>query len=103
MDPFASYLNADQYKQYLKEKDASRGDVGMVLAKRYGYVGVVSALPDSPAAKQGISTGDLIESIKGIATRDMPLAYAEILLKGQPGVGCRDLLCCACPIPSRRK
>jgi|WetSurMetagenome_2_1015567.scaffolds.fasta_scaffold84553_1 carboxyl-terminal processing protease len=85
VDPFASYLNAEQYKQYLKEKDASRGDVGMVLAKRYGYVGVVSALPDSPAAKQGISTGDLIESIKGIATRDMPLAYAEILLKGQPG------------------
>jgi carboxyl-terminal processing protease len=85
VDPFASYLNADQYKQYLKEKDASRGDVGMVLSKRYGYVGVVSALPDSPAAKQGISTGDLIESIKGIATRDMPLAYAEILLKGQPG------------------
>ncbi len=85
VDPFASYLNADQYKQYLKEKDVSRGDVGMVLAKRFGYVGVVSALPDSPAAKQGISTGDLIESIKGIATRDMPLAYAEILLKGPPG------------------
>jgi carboxyl-terminal processing protease len=85
VDPFASYLNADQYKQYLKEKDSSRGDVGMVLAKRYGYVGVVAALPDSPAAKLGIGTGDLIESIAGVATRDMPLAYAEILLKGQPG------------------
>ena len=85
VDPFASYLNADQYKQYLKEKDASRGDVGLVLAKRYGYVAVVSALPGSPAAKAGLSTGDLIESIKGVATRDMPLAYAEILLKGQPG------------------
>ncbi len=53
VDPFASYLNADQYKQYLKEKDASRGDVGMVLAKRYGYVAVVSALPGSPAANAG--------------------------------------------------
>jgi len=85
VDPFASYLNADQYKQYLKEKDAARGDVGLVLAKRYGYVAVVSALPGSPAANAGLGTGDLIENIKGVATRDMPLAYAEILLKGQPG------------------
>ncbi|RPI09766.1 MAG: carboxyl-terminal protease [Acidobacteriales bacterium] len=85
VDPFASYLNADQYKQYLKEKDAASGDVGLVLAKRYGYVAVVSALPGSPAANAGVGTGDLIENIKGIATRDMPLAYAQILLKGQPG------------------
>ncbi len=85
VDPFASYLNADQYKQYLQEKDAAKGDVGLVLAKNYGYVAVVSSLAGSPAAKAGISTGDLIESIKGVATRDMPLAYAEILLKGEPG------------------
>ncbi|MFB3776557.1 MAG: S41 family peptidase [Bryobacteraceae bacterium] len=85
VDPFASYLNADQYKQYLREKDTSKGDVGLVLSKNYGYVAVVSALAGSPADKAGITTGDLIESIKGVATRDMPLAYAELLLKGQPG------------------
>jgi carboxyl-terminal processing protease len=85
VDPFASYLNADQYKQYLREKDAAKGDVGLILSKNYGYVAVVSTLAGSPAAKAGITTGDLIESIKGVATRDMPLAYAEILLKGQPG------------------
>jgi carboxyl-terminal processing protease len=33
----------------------------------------------------GLTTGDFIESIKGIATRDMPLAYANLLLKGEPG------------------
>ena len=85
VDPFASYLNADQYKQYLKDKDAYKGDVGLVVSKKFGYVAVVSALAGSPAAKAGMSTGDLIESIKGVATRDMPLAYAEVLLKGQPG------------------
>ncbi len=85
VDPFASYLNADQYKQYLKEKDALKGDVGMILAKRFGYVAVVSVLAGSPAAQVGISSGDLIESIRGVATRDMPLAYAELLLRGEPG------------------
>jgi carboxyl-terminal processing protease len=85
IDPFASYLNAEQWKLYLKHRDGYKGDVGLVLAKRYGYVAVVSAMPGSPGAKAGLTTGDLIESIKGVATRDMPLAYAEILLKGEPG------------------
>src|SRR5215470_3940599 len=56
-----------------------------MLSKKFGYVGVVGALPNSPAAKAGFSTGDMIESIKGIATRDMPLAYATMLMQGDPG------------------
>jgi len=82
IDPFASYLNADQYRDYLKNKDVKRPDVGLILSKRYGMVVVVDAVPGSPAAKAGFSTGDMIESIKGIATRDMPLAYANMLLQG---------------------
>ncbi len=85
VDPFASYLNADQYKEYLKNKDAYKGSVGLILSKRFGYVGVVDAIPGSPAAKAGLTTGDMIESIRGIATRDMPLAYASLLLEGKPG------------------
>src|SRR5215472_14653295 len=85
IDPFASYLNADQYKEYLKTKDVKRADVGLLLSKKFGYVGVVGTVPNSPAAKAGFSTGDMIESIKGIATRDMPLAYASMLLQGDSG------------------
>ncbi len=82
VDPFASYLNPDQYRQYEKSEDTSKAGVGLILAKRYGYVAVVDALPNSPAEKANISTGDLIESINNVATRDMPLAYAEQLLRG---------------------
>lgn len=85
IDPFASYLNADQYREYLKNKDARRADVGLILSKKSGYVGVVGVVPNSPAAKAGLSTFDMIESIKGISTRDMPLAYASLLLQGEPG------------------
>lgn len=85
IDPFASYLSSGQYREYVKSKDAAKGDVGLVLSKRFGAVGVVDAIPGSPADKAGLTTGDLIESVKGIATRDMPLAYAELLLQGEPG------------------
>ena len=85
LDPFASYLNADQYKQYQKEKGTGKADVGLTLARRLGYLTVVDALPGSAAAKAGLSTNDVIESINNIATRDMPLAFAELLLQGEPG------------------
>jgi carboxyl-terminal processing protease len=85
IDPFASYLNAEQYKEYLKNHNAHKGDVGLLLSKRAGYIGIVGAAPGSPAAAAGLGAGDFIETIKGVATRDMPLAYAEMLLKGEPG------------------
>src|SRR5690242_5812371 len=84
LDPFASYLNADQYKQYQAVKGNSKAGVGLFLSKR-AYMSVVDAVPGSPAAKAGLTTGDVIESINNVATRDMPLAFAEILLQGDAG------------------
>lgn len=85
IDPYASYLNADQYKQWLKSKDQHKADVGLVLSKKFGYIGIVDSIPGSPAAKAGLGTTDVIETINGVATRDMPLAFAELLLRGEPG------------------
>jgi carboxyl-terminal processing protease len=85
IDPFASYLNAEQYKQYQKAQDMKKAGVGLTISKRFGYIGIVNVLPGSAAAKAGLNTGDLIESIGGVATRDMPLAYAEMLLSGDAG------------------
>ena len=85
VDPFASYLNADLYKQYQKEKGSKKGDVGLVLARRVGYVSIVVAVPGGPASKLNLSTGDVLEAINGVGTRDMPLAYAQLLLQGDPG------------------
>src|SRR5690348_7694747 len=85
IDPFASYLNAEQYRDYMKEKDRKKADVGLILSKRQGYLGVVGVVPNSPAAKAGLGTLDMIESVKGIGTRDMPLAYAAMLMQGESG------------------
>lgn len=85
IDPFASYLTPDQYRDYQKAQSAKRADVGLVLSKRYGTIVVVDAAPGSPAAKAGFTTGDMIENINGMATRDMPLAFANLQLSGDAG------------------
>ena len=85
IDPYASFLSAGQYKEYMKSKDAHKADVGLVLSKKFGYVGIVDAIPGSPADKAGLTTTDVIETINNVATRDMPLAYAEMLMRGDAG------------------
>ncbi len=55
------------------------------LARRLGYLSVEDALPGSAAAKAGLATGDVIETINKVSTRDMPLAFADLLLQGAPG------------------
>lgn len=87
IDPFASYLSPEQYKQYLKSQQdvKHKAGVGMALSRKFGYVGVVNVVPGSAAWKAGLTTGDMLEAIGGVGTRDMPLAYAEMLLTGEAG------------------
>jgi carboxyl-terminal processing protease len=88
LDPQSSYLTPREYTEY-KEKLASGnpGDTGLTLSKRYGYVIVVSVLPESPAEKAGIHSGDIFESVAGFTTREMSVGQAMNLLRGQPGSG----------------
>ena len=88
LDPESSYLTPREYTEY-KQKTASAtpGDTGLTLSKRYGYVIVVSVLPESPAEKAGIHSGDIFESVAGFTTREMSVGQAMNLLRGAPGGG----------------
>jgi len=88
LDPQSSYLTAREYADY-KQKQAANvsGDAGLTLSKRFGYIIVVSVLPDSPGEKAGIHSGDIFESVAGFTTRDMSVGQAMNFLHGQPGTG----------------
>ena len=79
LDPQSAYLSPLEYKDF-KEKTASNppADSGLALTRRFGYIGVIAVLPDSPAAKIGLRIGDILEKIAAID-------QAQLLLKGQPG------------------
>ncbi len=86
LDPESAYLSPREYSDYKdKENNQAKGDVGLTLSKRYGYIYVVSELPDGPAEKAGIRSGDILEAVRGFATREMSVAQAETLLQGDPG------------------
>lgn len=88
LDPQSSYLTPREYDEYKKKlANAGVAETGLTLSKRYGYIIILSVLPDSPGTKAGIRSGDIFESISGFTTRDMSVGEALNLLNGQPGTG----------------
>jgi carboxyl-terminal processing protease len=88
LDPESSYLTPREYTEYRqKVQNAGSGETGITLSKRFGYIIVVTVLPESPAEKAGIRSGDIFEAVAGFTTRDMSVGQAVNLLAGQPGTG----------------
>jgi carboxyl-terminal processing protease len=88
LDTQSSYLTPREYDEYKKKiQSSSTGDSGITLSKRFGYIIVISVLPDSAGAKAGIRSGDIFESIGGFTTRDMSVGQAMNLLTGAAGTG----------------
>ncbi len=86
LDPQSAYLSPLEYKDY-KEKtaDPAQGEAGLTLTRRFGYIGVIGVLPDSPGSKIGLRIGDILEKIAGFTTGQMAIDQAQLLLKGNPG------------------
>ena len=57
----------------------------MTVSKRFGYATVVNVIPGSPADKEQLADGDVIESIGGQSTRELSLAVIRLMLEGKPG------------------
>jgi carboxyl-terminal processing protease len=85
LDANSSYLTPEEYKIYKQHLAEGTAQVGINLSKRFGYATVVSVVPGSPAEKQQIGDGDIIESIGDQSTREMSLAMIRLLLEGKPG------------------
>ena len=86
LDPQSGYLSAREYADYRERmKNAQHGEAGMTISKRYGYIVIVSVVPDGPAEKASLRNGEILEAIGGFSTRDMSVGQATMLLQGAPG------------------
>jgi carboxyl-terminal processing protease len=86
LDPQSSYLSPLEYKDYAEKSAApAKAGSGLALTKRFGYISVISALPDSPGQKAGLQIGDVLEKIAGFTTGQMGIEQAQLLLSGEPG------------------
>jgi len=89
VDPYGGYLSPRDvafYKDYNPQKTPG---IGVVLFKSPrlggGYPIIISAIPGGPAAKGGLTMGDMIESIDGATTREMNPVQVNAVLANPAG------------------
>ena len=85
LDADSSYLTPTEFKIYNERAAAAGVQVGLTVAKRYGYAIVVNVLPGSPADKEKIKDGDVIEAIDGQSSHELAPAVIRLMLAGKPG------------------
>ena len=86
LDPQSGYLSPLEYTDFKqKSADKAPAGAGLTLTKRFGYIGVLSVLPGSPADKAGLHFGDILEKVGGFTTSQMTIDQAQLLLSGNPG------------------
>jgi carboxyl-terminal processing protease len=85
LDSDSSYLTPEENAAYKAHQNEGTAQVGLNMSRRYGYATVISVMPGSPAEKEQISDGDIIESIGGQSTRELSLAMVRLMFEGKPG------------------
>jgi len=85
LDPYSSYLTADQVKDFNAAKTTNKVGIGAEFSQVSLYLYVVSVTKGSNAEKAGLKAGDVVEYIENKATRDISLYDAKQLVLGDPG------------------
>lgn len=84
LDPYSSYLTADQVKDFQNKKQNTLVGIGAEFSQ-VSYLYVISVIKGSPAEKAGLKAGDYIEYINNKATRDISLYDAKRMMLGEAG------------------
>jgi carboxyl-terminal processing protease len=82
LDPHSSYMDADAYREMQRSTKGEFGGLGIEVTEEDGLIKVVSPIDDTPAAKAGLLSGDIIAGIDGTATSGLTLDQAVDKMRG---------------------
>jgi carboxyl-terminal processing protease len=85
LDPHSSYLDAESFRDMRVETEGQFGGLGIEVTMENGFVKVVSPIEDTPAARAGLKTGDLVIRLDDKAVKGMTLTDAVRMMRGKPG------------------
>jgi carboxyl-terminal processing protease len=84
-DPYSTLLQGDDYRQLTETTTGNYGGLGIQIDVRDGWITVVAPLPETPAERAGIETGDQIIAVDGKSTEGWNNDQAVKALRGTPG------------------
>lgn len=84
-DPYTVFMPPAKKTQFEEEVAGNFGGVGMEMGVKDNALTVISALPDSPAKKAGIMSGDKLVAIDATSTANLNIDQAIKLIRGPKG------------------
>jgi carboxyl-terminal processing protease len=84
-DPYSEFLKPDDFRSLSEQTTGNYGGLGIQIDVRDGWITVVAPLPDTPAERAGVATGDQIVEIDGHSTQGYKSDQAVRELRGTPG------------------
>ncbi len=82
LDPHSRYMNEQAWREMQETTHGEFGGLGIEVTMEDGLIKVVSPIDDTPAAKAGILSGDLIAYIDDEAVQGLTLEQAVNRMKG---------------------
>lgn len=84
LDPHSTYLDAEAFKELQVGTQGEFGGLGIEVGMEDGFVKVIAPIEDTPAARAGLKTGDLIVKIGDTSVKGLTLNEAVKKLRGKP-------------------
>ena len=82
LDPHSSYMDAKSFRDMQVQTKGEFGGLGIEVTQEDGLIKVVTPIDDTPAAKAGILSGDIITDIDGEAVQGLTLNQAVDKMRG---------------------
>lgn len=91
-DPYTVFLPPEENKAFTEQVQGSFSGVGMEIGMKDRVITVVAPLPNSPAERAGIRTGDRVIAIDGETTEGMSVDAAVKRIRGTEGTNVKLLI-----------
>jgi len=83
-DPYSVLLTGDDYKALTEQTSGNYAGLGIQIDVRDGWITVVAPLPETPAERAGVETGDQIIEVDGKSTEGWKNDQAVKALPARP-------------------
>lgn len=84
-DPYSVYLKPDDFRSLSEATTGNYTGLGIQIDVRDGWITVIAPLPDTPAERAGVTTGDRIVALDGRSTEGWKQEEAVKQLRGPAG------------------
>ena len=84
LDPHSAYMTPQEFSLFNEDTEGTFGGIGVEVDFQEDYVIVIAPIPESPAARAGVRSGDKIIAVDNKLLRGMSIDKIVRLMRGPP-------------------